>query len=60
MKERRKISTLLTPGIEPGPSSPLPSALPLELPGYDDNNNNDNDNKMIITIIMIVIIIDKL
>ena len=32
-KERRKISTPPTPGIEPGPSSPQPSALPLEPPG---------------------------
>ena len=32
-KEQRKISTPLTPGIEPGPSSPQPSALPLKLPG---------------------------
>ena len=29
----KKISTPPTPGIEPGPSSPQPSALPLEPPG---------------------------
>ena len=32
-KECRKISTPSTPGIEPGPSSPQSSALPLEPPG---------------------------